>query len=130
MPFDSDSARRLVDAYLSAWNLEHRADRDAVLARIWAPDGRYVDPRADVRGRAALVDLIEERRAARPGARLVVTSVVDLHHDMARFAWHLVAADGSPQPESIDIVQVDPEGRLALVVGFFGPLAATATTAG
>ena len=79
MPPDCESARRLVDAYLSAWNLEHRADRDAVLARIWAPEGRYVDPRADVRGRAALADLIEHASKAEAGSgnsREVVIAVL------------------------------------------------------
>lgn len=122
-------AERIVDAYIHAWNLDGRHAREALLAEIWAADGRYVDPRADLQGPAALVALLEERRAGRPGAGLVRSSAVELHHDVARFAWHLVTADGLPQPECVDFIRFDADGRLALVVGFFGPQAPLAASA-
>ena len=42
----------------------------------------------------------------RPGARVLRTSGVDAHHHLARFAWHVVLADG----------------RIRRIIGFFGPL--------
>ena len=48
---------------------------------------------------------------------------VGLHHGMARFAWHVVQADGTALPEGLDVVWLSDDGaRLARILGFFGPL--------
>jgi hypothetical protein len=48
---------------------------------------------------------------------------VDVHHGIARFAWHVVQADGTCLPEGLDIAELSPDGtRIRRIVGFFGPL--------
>jgi hypothetical protein len=58
--------------------------------------------------------------AGRPGARIEFMSGIDVHHDVVRFLWRLVRADGTCGDTSIDFGEVGPDGRLVKIVGFFG----------
>jgi len=50
--------------------------------------------------------------------------MVDIHHGIARFAWHAVQADGTALPEGLDIAFISSDGtRIERIIGFFGPLA-------
>lgn len=112
-----------IDIYCAAWSERDPAYRRDLLDKSVSVDVRYTDPETDLRGRADLVDHISGVLAGRPGAKIVRTSAVDHHHGMARFAWHLVKADGTALPEGLDIVTVDEQsGKLKTVLGFFGPL--------
>jgi hypothetical protein len=110
-----------VNTYMDAWNEADEATRQALLARCWSDRGRYVDPNVDLEGRAALAQHIAKVQASRPGARLEFVSGIDVHHDVARFLWRLVRADGTRGDISIDFGEVDEDGLLVRIVGFFGP---------
>ena len=97
------------------------AARLALLARCWSERGRYVDPNVDLEGRAALAQHIAKVQASRPGARLEFMSAIDVHHNVVRFLWRLVRADGTAGDVSIDFGEVDEDGLLVRIVGFFGP---------
>ena len=113
----------LVDRYCLAWSDPDPARRRALLAEVLAPGARYTDPRADAATLDALAAHIDGVLAQRPGARVLRTSGIDLHHGMARFAWHVMQADGTALPEGLDVVWLSAHGtRLERVVGFFGPL--------
>ncbi|MDH2386048.1 hypothetical protein [Bradyrhizobium sp. CER78] len=43
-----------------------------------------------------------------------------MHHNVVRFLWRLVRADGSFGDRSIDFGEVDARGMLTKIVGFFG----------
>ena len=62
-------------------------------------------------------------QASRPGARLEFMSGIDVHHNVVRFLWRLVRADGTCGDTSIDFGEVGPDGRLVRIVGFFGAAA-------
>jgi hypothetical protein len=120
----SDAVRETVvanvQAYAAAWNEPDAAVRLELLERCWADDAAYVDPTVALRGRSALCEHISKVRARRPGARIEMMSGVDLHHDVVRFLWRLTRADGSAGETSIDFGEVDGDGRLTRIVGFFG----------
>jgi SnoaL-like protein len=109
-----------VMAYVQAWNEPDAAVRMSLLERCWADDAVYLDPTVELRGRAALVAHITKVQASRPGAYLEMMSGIDLHHNVVRFLWRQVRADGSTAPVSIDFGEVDAAGRLTKIVGFFG----------
>jgi hypothetical protein len=48
-------------------------------------------------------------------------SGIDIHHNVVRFLWRLVQADGSAGDTSIDFGEIGPDGRLVKIIGFFGP---------
>ena len=112
----------LIDAYLAAYTDADATRRAAVVQRIWAADGRLIDPPLAASGHAQISHQAEQLLAQFPGHRFVRSSGIDSHHGMARYAWQLVGPAGAVVLEGTDIAQIDPEGRLAQVTGFFGPL--------
>jgi hypothetical protein len=113
----------VIDLYCSAWGEPDTSRRAALLTEVAIDDLVYVDPRTDVRNRAALVAHITAVLERRPGSRVVRTTAIDAHHGLARFGWHAIDATGTPLINGIDIVELSADGRLSRIFGFFGPLA-------
>lgn len=113
----------LVDRYCEAWSLASADERASALRDVWADGATYTDPGTGALGAAELLAYVAQVHARYPGANVVRTSAVDVHHDVARFAWQLVRADGSRLPEGLDVVDLDVDNRrIRRIVGFFGPL--------
>ena len=71
----------------------------------------------------ALLSHIAKVQARRPGSKVQRASHVDVHHGIARFAWHVVQADGTTLPDGLDLAFVSPDGaKIERIIGFFGPL--------
>ncbi len=120
------NAQEAVDLYGSAWREPDEAKRRAILEKAWAEDGVYTDPTAYVDGREALVQHIGGFLAGRStgsGPSIQIDSSVDVHHDkFLRFAWKMVGPDGKTVlSPGMDYGELDEDGRLKLIVGFFGP---------
>ena len=120
------NAQEAVDLYGSAWREPDEAKRRGILEKAWAEDGVYTDPTAYVDGREALVQHIGSflsGRSAGSGPSIQIDSSVDVHHDkFLRFAWKMVALDGETVlSPGMDYGELDEDGRLKLIVGFFGP---------
>lgn len=113
----------LIDRYCAVWNEPSSGRRAELLAQVWAHDATYTDPSVHAASSDELLAHIEKVRARRPGARVVRTSVIDLHHGVARFSWHVVQADGTALPDGLDIAELSSDAkRIKRIVGFFGPL--------
>jgi hypothetical protein len=115
----------LIDSYCAVWNEPNPARRQQLLAKIWGANATYTDPTVHTSTADELLGHIAQAQARRPGAKVVRTSEVDAHHGLARFAWHVVQADGTSLPEGLDIAEISPDGKIQRIVGFFGPLAST-----
>jgi hypothetical protein len=108
----------------------------ALLEDAWAPDAVYCDPLAYVVGREALAEHIGGTQAALPGSRLAITGEPDRHHDSVFFRWSMTDADGATTLTGFDVVQLDDEGRISRLTGFFDqgssgdPLPGVGTSAG
>ena len=113
----------LIDRYCEVWNEPDPSRRAELLASVWASGATYTDPSVHAASAEALLGHIATVRSRRPGASVLRTSAVDAHHGVARFAWHVVLADGTALPEGIDIAFLSPDGsRIERILGFFGPL--------
>ena len=108
-----------IAAYGAAWVETDPGARLALIEQAWAPDAVYCDPTAVVTGREALSDHIAGFRTAMPGGRISVTSEPVRHHDSAFFRWALTDAAGATVMTGFDVVQLDPDGRIARLTGFF-----------
>ena len=115
----------VIAGYCAAWDEPSAERRKELLEPVWAQGATYTDPTVHTDDLAALVRHIAAVQARYPGSRLVMTSTLDAHHDVARFAWKKVLADGTSLPEGIDFATFAPDGKLTSVTGFFGPLRAT-----
>jgi hypothetical protein len=117
------SLTHLIDTYCASWSSDNAQQRRALLLPIWSDGATYTDPTVHVIGVEALLAHIASIQSRYPGARIVRTSNVDVHHDIARFAWKFVMPDGSSLPEGLDIAFLDVgQKRVSRIIGFFGML--------
>lgn len=114
----------LIDRHLAAYGEPDRARRAAAVGQIWSADAQLVDPPLAARGHAGIVDQSDALLAQFPGHRFRRVSGIDAHHGSARYAWQLLDPAGAVVLEGCDFAQLDADGRIAQITGFFGPLPA------
>ena len=118
------TTEQLIDTYFDMWRATDDSSRADLVARVFAEDGRHVDPHADAIGHQELTSMIADVHAGYPGFAIERTSGIDQHGSQLRFAWQLDAADGSPLVAGLDVAELAADGRLARVAGFWGDLPA------
>jgi hypothetical protein len=117
------SETALIDRYCEVWSEPDEARRAELLEAVWASGGTYLDPAVHAVGSVELLFYISEVLKRRPGSKVVRTSQVDLHHNVARFTWRAVEANGNALPEGIDFALLTSDGsKIERIIGFFGPL--------
>jgi hypothetical protein len=114
----------LIDRYCSVWGEPDADNRARRLAEVWADGATYTDPTVHAEGSEELLMHIAGVLSHRPGAKVMRTSVVDVHHGLGHFVWQVVAADGHVLREGIDIAFFSADGaRIERMIGFFAPFA-------
>jgi hypothetical protein len=113
--------REVVSAYGAAWNETDEASRRGLLEQAFAEDGTYDDPTGSAAGRAALVDLIGGFQGMFPGRSIDFSSGVDVTNAGLRWSWVMRNGD-VVEMEGTDFAELGTDGRIARIVGFFGPL--------
>jgi len=108
----------LIQRYLDTWNETDADKRAALVADLWAADGRYVDPIGSAEGHAALSGLIGAVQQQFEGMRFDLAGAVDAHHDQARFTWALGPVGAEPLVVGFDVLERDADGRVRTVLGF------------
>ncbi len=120
---------QLIDRYCEVWNEPDATRRAELLNSVWAENASYTDPTIHAANGRELLAHIAKLRSGRPGATIIRTSAVDLHHGVTRFAWCMVRADGTAMPDGLDIAFLTPdETKISLIIGFFGPQKKVADT--
>jgi ketosteroid isomerase-like protein len=109
----------LVQRYFEIWNETDPDIRLAAIERLWTDDARYVDPLATVTGHAEISDLIGAVHRQLPGHVFRLLDGIDAHHNLARFSWELVPAEGGESlVEGFDVAVTERDGRISRVLGF------------
>jgi SnoaL-like domain len=116
----------IIKRYLDAWNETDAVKRGALVASLWAADGSYTDPLADVRGPDAIAGLIGAAQEQFPGLVFTLGGPADINHNQARFTWHLGPAGGEPIVIGFDVMVLSEDGRIASVHGFLDKVPAAA----
>ena len=113
----------LIDLYCEVWSEPDATRRAQLLASVWAPEANYTDPSVNVKGATELLAHIAKVQAKRPGSKVVRRSKVEHHHNVVRFAWQAIEANGNTLPEGLDLAFITDDGwKIERIVGFFGPL--------
>ena len=118
--------QEIIERYLEAWNETDASARRELVAALWAADGSYTDPLADVRGPDAIAALIGAAQEQFPGLVFTLGGPADANHNQARFTWHLGPDGGEPVVIGFDVVVLDAAGRIASVHGFLDKVPAAA----
>jgi hypothetical protein len=108
--------------YDEAWNTADVSDRQRLLGEALTEDCELLEPRGRFRGRDAIMDRINGFTNRFPGARVDITSKVDEHNGVGRYAWKIFDQVGTELLQGIDVVERASDGRLRRVVMFFGEL--------
>jgi SnoaL-like domain len=111
-----------VDTYLATWSEGDATKRASAIERIWTSDARLIDPPLEGEGHAGVNDMAAALQSQFPGHAFRRTSAIDAHHNFVRFAWELVAPDGTVALTGLDVGEIDDDGRLRRITGFFGEL--------
>jgi hypothetical protein len=112
---------QIVERYIASWNALDPARRRELIDGLWAADGRYTDPLADVRGRDQIDATIAAVQQQFPGLVFKLGGAVDANHHQARFSWHLGPASGAedePLVIGFDVLVLDGDGLISNVHGF------------
>ena len=110
-----------VDTYFDMWNETDADKRAELIEQAWGPEARYLDPMLEADGHQALSEMVAGVHTQFPGQRFERTSGIDAHHDLVRFAWQLAGPEGVTVA-GIDVGEIDGDGRLRRITGFFGDL--------
>ena len=95
-------ATELIDRYIAMWNETDAARRQALIARTWSGQARYLDPLMQGEGHAGIDAMVAGVQQAYPGNRFRRTSEVDVHHDCVRFCWTLGPEGGPALAQGVD----------------------------
>ena len=110
----------IVGVWFEAWRQVDETERRRLLEICWSQGGVYQDPMNDASGREAVMELIASFHERRPGARIDIASGIDHHHGKLYYLWKMFGADGQMLIEGFDYGELDAEGRLRCIIGFFG----------
>lgn len=108
--------------YIDMWREPDRARRRALLDRCFALDGRLVTPARTLAGREAVWATVEAFFADPRGVRARATSEIDAGVAAFRFAAALTLPDGTLVAESLDVGEIDADGRISVLYTFGGRL--------
>jgi hypothetical protein len=113
-----------IDTYLAAWTEPDPARRTALVAQVWAGDGRLIDPPLTAEAHDGISAMMAALQGQFPGHTFRRASGIDEHHGQFRFAWELVGPDGAAALSGIDVGEIGADGKLSRIAGFFGDLPA------
>ncbi len=110
-----------LDHMLAAWNEPDPTEVRSHLEQALAPDVDFIDPSIVTHGIDEFEANVHAVQASIPGAVYARTSAVDSHHGLYRYTWQISRA-GETVMTGFDVTEVDNNGKVTRVLGFFGPL--------
>jgi hypothetical protein len=110
-----------VTTYIRACCERDAATRAALLETCFAEDGRMVSRGREMRGRAAIAEMLDRAHANPDLVRIRLISAVDARGTTFRYSAVADRRDGT-SPETFDAGEIDASGKISLILTFSGPL--------
>jgi hypothetical protein len=111
-----------VQTYVAAWQEPDRAVRATMMEACFAEHGRFVTGGREVRGRAALIALMDSILGDPRGLTIQLLSAIDVRGSIFRFRALAIPGGDSAVPETFDAGLVGADGKIELLLTFNGPL--------
>ena len=114
----------MLDALLHYWTMWNEPDLDLIRAHLdlaVSADFVFSDPMHFHAGRDALEANVRTLRSTKPHYRFAIASELDVQNDCYRYEWHVLRKDRFLM-RGLDVAQLNADGRLPRVDGFFGDL--------
>lgn len=110
-----------LDHMLAAWNEREPSNVRSHLERALSSGVEFIDPSIETHGIDEFEANVHNVQSEIPGAVYSRTSGVDSHHGLYRYSWQ-ISRDGEVVLPGFDVTEVDEDGMVTRVLGFFGPL--------
>src|SRR5688572_5457493 len=110
-----------VATYVRAAHERDPSRRATLLEACFADEGRMVTASRELRGRAAIAELLSLAHADPKFAGVRLTSAVDARGNIFRYRSVVDFRDGT-SAEFFDAGEIDASGRISLLLAFSGPL--------
>lgn len=110
-----------LDSMLAAWNETNPEKIRDHLDRALSTDVLFIDPSHSIVGLEAFEKMVREFRAQFPDAVSSRASGVDTHHNLYRYNWE-IHRSGKLMLPGFDVAELNTEGKVCRIEGFFGPL--------
>lgn len=126
---DTMTPQRIGQAYVlyeKAWKETDDSKRATLIEQVWAKNGVMIDPSTTVVGREALSKHIGKFLHDFPNTQANRVSKIDSYGSHFRFAWKMIFTNGTTL-EGLDVGELDNDGRIKSITGFWQPLSITET---
>lgn len=116
-----NAAEIAVETYIRAWSERDPLVRAKLIEACFAADGRMVTRSREIRGRAALAEMMARLHADPQLLRIRLTSAIDAQGTTFRFRGVAERRNGT-SVEAFDAGEIDDAGQISLLLTFAGPL--------
>lgn len=111
----------VLEQMMSMWNEKDLNRIPDHVEAIFSEKVAFIDPANSIIGHDAFVSMVKEFRTKFPDAICSRASGVDSHHGLHRYHWEIHRGD-ELLLEGFDVTEIDDQGRVSRVEGFFGPI--------
>ena len=114
-------APKVLMRMLAMWNERDLGKVRGYIDEIFSEDVLFIDPTHSIVGHDAFETMVRDFRTRLPDADLSHSSGFDEHHGLVRYHWEIHQAGKLLLP-GFDVAEINSEGRVSRVEGFFGPI--------
>ncbi len=106
---------------LAVWNSTDENEQRALIDTALEHNVHFVDPNHNIIGRQAFFEMVKLVQSQVPGAVYARDSEIDTQNNHCRYHWAIRQNDKLLM-QGFDVVEVNDNGKIVKVIGFFGDL--------
>lgn len=110
-----------LERMMTVWNTKDSAEKAKLVETALEHNIHFVDPKYNIIGRQAFLDMVDATQAEFPGASYHRDGQVEGHNNHYRYHWAVRMGDQTVM-KGFDVTEVNDAGKVVKVMGFFGEL--------
>ena len=112
---------KTLDQMLKVWNTNDDNEKAALVESALEHNVHFVDPKNNIIGRTAFLDMVSAVQSQIPSAVYSRASEVDIQNNFCRYHWAIHNKDQLLM-SGFDVTETNDAGKIVKVIGFFGEL--------